>query len=144
VGNAAEAETAACALRREWPDAETALIAQTTLSEDEYVRIKTAVKKSFPNLEVKDTICGATRERQDALRKLCAACGAVIIAGGKESANTRQLLAIARRCGKPAWLAETAADLPPELKNYAVAGLCAGASTPDGVIEEIAGAIRQM
>ncbi|MDR2768568.1 MAG: hypothetical protein LBB82_09625 [Treponema sp.] len=45
---------------------------------------------------------------------------------------------MARRCGKPAWLAETAADLPPELKNCAVVGLCAGASTPDDVIEEIA------
>jgi 4-hydroxy-3-methylbut-2-enyl diphosphate reductase len=141
VGNAAEAETAAAALRRERPDAETALIAQTTLSADEYERIEAAIKKSFPNLEVKNTICGATRERQDALRKLCAACDAVVIVGGKESANTRRLLAIARHCGKPAWLAETAADLPPELKNYAVAGLCAGASTPDDVVEEIAGAL---
>jgi 4-hydroxy-3-methylbut-2-enyl diphosphate reductase len=142
VGSAAEAETAAETLRRERPDAETALIAQTTFSEDEYERIETAVKKRFPGLEVKDTICGATRERQNALRELCAACDAVIVAGGRDSANTRRLLAIAGQYGKPCWLAETAADLPPELKNHAVAGLCAGASTPDGVIEEIANAME--
>ena len=142
VGSAAEAETAAETLRRERPDAETALIAQTTFSEDEYERIKAAVKKSFPGLEIKDTICGATRERQNALRELCAACDVVIVAGGRDSANTRRLLAIAGQYGKPCWLAETAADLPPELKNYAVAGLCAGASTPDGVIEEIADAVE--
>jgi 4-hydroxy-3-methylbut-2-enyl diphosphate reductase len=143
VGTAAEAETAAAALRRQRPDVETALIAQTTFSEDEYVRIAEAVKKSFPGLEVKDTICGATRERQDALRKLCAEVDAVIVAGGRESANTRRLLAIAGQCGKPCWLAETAADLPPELGRYGSAGLCAGASTPDNVIEEIAMALEK-
>jgi 4-hydroxy-3-methylbut-2-enyl diphosphate reductase len=141
AGTAAEAEEAAAALRRERPDAETALIAQTTLSEDEYGRIAGAVKKSFPRVEVKNTICGATRERQDALRNLCAAVDAVIVAGGRESANTRRLLAIAGHCGKPCWLAETAADLPPELSRYGIAGLCAGASTPDDVIEEIAAAL---
>jgi 4-hydroxy-3-methylbut-2-enyl diphosphate reductase len=140
VGAAAEAEAAAVALRRQKPDTETALIAQTTFSEDEYLRIAEAVKKSFPNLEVEDTICGATRERQEALKKLCAEVDAVIVAGGRESANTRRLLAIAGQCGKPCWLAETAADLPPELGRYGSAGLCAGASTPDDVIEEIAAA----
>jgi 4-hydroxy-3-methylbut-2-enyl diphosphate reductase len=142
VGNAAEAEKAAAGLRRARPDAKTALIAQTTLSEDEYGRITAAVKKSFPDIEVKNTICGATRERQDALKKLCANVDAVIVAGGRESANTRRLLAIAEQCEKPCWLAETAADLPPELNRYGVAGLCAGASTPDSVIEEIEAALR--
>jgi 4-hydroxy-3-methylbut-2-enyl diphosphate reductase len=143
VGTAAEAEDAAAALRRERPDAKTALIAQTTFPEDEYGRIEAALKKNFPGLEIKDTICGATRERQNALRELCAACDVVIVAGGRDSANTRRLLAIAGQCGKPCWLAETAADLPPELNRYAVAGLCAGASTPDGVIEEIAAALEK-
>jgi 4-hydroxy-3-methylbut-2-enyl diphosphate reductase len=144
VGTAAEAEEAAAALRRERPDAETALIAQTTFSEDEFVQIAEVIKKSFPNLEVEDTICGATRERQDALRKLCAEVDAVIVAGGRESANTRRLLAIAGQCGKPCWLAETAADLPPELSRYGIAGLCAGASTPDNVIEEIAAVLEDV
>jgi 4-hydroxy-3-methylbut-2-enyl diphosphate reductase len=143
VGTAAEAETAAAALRRQKPDAGTALIAQTTFSEDEYLRIAETVKKSFPNLEVEDTICGATRERQDALRKLCAEVDAVIVAGGRESANTRRLLAIAEQCGKPCRLAETAADLPPEFGRYGSVGLCAGASTPDNVIEEIAAALEK-
>ncbi|MDR2211340.1 MAG: 4-hydroxy-3-methylbut-2-enyl diphosphate reductase [Spirochaetaceae bacterium] len=137
AGTAAEAEAAARTLRRERPGAKTALIAQTTLSEDEYGRIAAAIKESFPDLEIRDTICGATRERQDALKELCAACDAVVIAGGKESANTGRLLAIARRCGKPAWLAETAADLPPELDRYKTLGISAGASTPDDVIEDI-------
>jgi 4-hydroxy-3-methylbut-2-enyl diphosphate reductase len=137
VGNAAEAKAAAYVLRREQPGVKAALIAQTTLSEDEYALIAEAITETFPDLEIHSTICGATRERQDALRELCIRCDAIVIAGGKESANTRRLLAIARQCGKPAWLIETAADLPPELKEYQTLGLSAGASTPDGVIEEI-------
>lgn len=140
VGNAAEAEKAAAALFHDEPGAKTALIAQTTFSVDEYVLAASAVRKFFPGLEVKDTICGATRERQDALRELCAAVDAVLVAGGKGSANTRRLLDIAESLGRPAWLAESRADaaaLAGELRRFRTLGLCAGASTPDGVIDEI-------
>ena len=135
VGNPEEADRSA----GQWKDlsVKTALIGQTTISEDEYRSIAEAIKKHFPNLDVKNTICGATRDRQDALRELCSAVDAVIIAGGKESANTRRLFSIARGCGKPAWLAETAADLPPECRAFTTLGLSAGASTPDSVIDEI-------
>ena len=122
----------------------TALIGQTTISKDEYLAVADAIKGYFPQLEVKKTICSATRERQDALRDLCDNVDAVIIAGGKESANTRRLFAIAKKCGKPAWLVESAAELPevvtdPPLliQNNKTIGLSAGASTPDSVIDEI-------
>ena len=143
VGTADEAQEAASLLRqKENAPEKTALIGQTTISEDEYRSIAGAIKNHFPNLTVKNTICDATRDRQDALRELCSAVDAVIIAGGKESANTRRLLSIAQSCGKEAWLAESVSDLPPALlhsQQYASAtiGLCAGASTPDSVIDEI-------
>ena len=143
VGNPDEANLAACELhQKENTPAKTALIGQTTISKDEYHSIANAVKRYFPNLEVKNTICDATRDRQDALRELCSAVDAVIVAGGKESANTRRLLSIAQSCGKEAWLVESASDLPPALlylSNTASVkiGLCAGASTPDSVIDEI-------
>jgi 4-hydroxy-3-methylbut-2-enyl diphosphate reductase len=139
VGGEDEAEEAALTLYRQSPRAKTAIIAQTTLSVGEYTAIAEVVKKFFPDTEVKDTICGATRERQDALRELCAVCDLIVVAGGKESANTRRLFAIARQCAKPCILAEKAADLDAALGEYGEAciGLCAGASTPDAVIEEI-------
>jgi 4-hydroxy-3-methylbut-2-enyl diphosphate reductase len=140
VGNATEAEKAAAALFHSEPGAKTALIAQTTFSADEFVLTASAIRFFFPGLEVKDTICGATRERQDALRELCAVVDAVLVAGGKGSANTRRLLDIARSLGRPAWLAESRADaavLAGKLHRFRTLGLCAGASTPDGVIDEI-------
>jgi 4-hydroxy-3-methylbut-2-enyl diphosphate reductase len=137
VGNAAEAKDAAEKLYREAPEAKTALIGQSTISPEEYLAIGAEIKKLFPGLHIADTICGATRDRQDSLRELCGRVEAVIVAGGKDSANTRRLLAIARAQGKPCWLVEEANDLPPGINAYASVGICAGASTPDQVIDDI-------
>jgi len=115
----------------------TALLGQTTISEEEYRSIADEIKKYFPNLEIEETICAATAERQQALRGLLLECDAVIIAGGKESANTRRLLAIAQQGGKPCALVEEKTDIPESFYSCETVGLCAGASTPDLVIEEI-------
>jgi 4-hydroxy-3-methylbut-2-enyl diphosphate reductase len=137
VGNAEEAERAAEKIRHETPDVKTALVGQTTITPAEYRAIGDGITKYFPDLEIIDTICSAVRDRQDALRSLCGKVEAVIIAGGKSSANTRRLLAAARESGRPAWLAETAADIPSECRRFDVVGICAGASTPDEVIDGI-------
>jgi len=150
AGNPRDAKAAAKALLEREPLAETALIGQTTISEEEYIMIAEAIKEAFPNLEVKNTICQATRERQDALRELCSQVDAVIIAGGRDSANTRRLLSIAQCCGKKAWLVESAFSLPSfDEMNSSVTktggiftiGISAGASTPDSVIAEIESAL---
>jgi 4-hydroxy-3-methylbut-2-enyl diphosphate reductase len=137
VADSAEAERAAESLYREKPRAKTALLGQTTISPGEYEAIGEAIRRFFPGLECIDTICGATRDRQNALEELCGRTQALIIAGGRESANTRRLLAIAEKRGKPAWLVESAAELPREIFRYDTVGLGAGASTPDEVIDEI-------
>jgi 4-hydroxy-3-methylbut-2-enyl diphosphate reductase len=137
VSNASEAEAAAKRLYETDRNAKTALLGQTTISEDEYLFIGEAVKKYFPGLEIVQTICAATNDRQRALRKLLEQVDAVIIAGGKESANTRRLLAIALKSGKPCALVETAAEIPSDFRAYETVGLCAGASSPDSVIDEI-------
>jgi len=123
--------------------AKTALLGQTTISEKQYNDIADAVKKFFPNLKVINTICAAATERQNALRDLLKKTDAVIIAGGKNSANTLHLLEIAKESGKPCTLAQEAKDIPPDFFNYKTAGICAGASTPDCVIEEIEAALKR-
>ena len=137
VANPAEAEAAARELFRLDPAAKTVLLGQTTIISEEFQAIGLEIKKFFPNLEVLDTICGATEKRQKALRELCTKVQALIIAGGRSSANTRHLLAISQSSGKPAWLVESAADLPPEIKAYQTVGISAGASTPESLIDEI-------
>jgi len=137
VGDAAEAEKTAAELFDKKGYVKTALLGQTTISEEEYLSIGEAVKKYFPNLEIIRTICSAANDRRHALRELLDKADAILIAGGKESANTRRLLAIAQESGKPCVLAESASDIPESFAAYKTIGISAGASTPDSVINEI-------
>ncbi|MCL1930553.1 MAG: 4-hydroxy-3-methylbut-2-enyl diphosphate reductase, partial [Treponema sp.] len=143
IGNAAEAEKAAAQLRENSPNAKTALIGQTTISEEEYREIGAVIARYFPDVEIAQTICAATKERQDSLREIADKVDAVIIAGGKDSANTRRLLAIAEAAGKPCALAETPAVIPPDFFTFNTVGLASGTSTPDAVIDDIERALYQ-
>jgi 4-hydroxy-3-methylbut-2-enyl diphosphate reductase len=142
VGNADEARKAAAALYKVNPDVKTALLGQTTISEEEFCKIGDVINLFFPNLEVIQTICAATTDRQQALRELLAITDAVIIAGGKASANTRRLLVIAQASGKPCALVEHIGDIPSAFYTYKTIGISAGASTPDSVIDEIEAALH--
>jgi 4-hydroxy-3-methylbut-2-enyl diphosphate reductase len=137
VDNAADAGKAAKKLYRINHDTKTALLGQSTISEELYNAIGDAIGMFFPNLEIIQTICVSTKERQQAIRDLLNEVDAVIIAGGKKSANTNRLLEIAKESGKPCALVEKASEIPPEFRTYKTVGLSAGASTPDSVVDEI-------
>ena len=131
VQTAMEAEALHC------DGAPTVLIAQTTIKREEYHAIAEILRNKISNLTVLETICPATDERQEALLELVKEVDAVLVIGGKNSANTRRLLQTALSSGKPAWLAESAADIPQEVYRYGTIGLAAGASTPDSSIDAI-------
>jgi len=137
VGGAEEARNAAEKLSSEKRHEKTALLGQTTISEEEFSGIGNEIKKFFPALEIVNTICAAASERQHALREVLPLTDAVIVAGGEESANTRRLLAIAKESGKPCVLAENAAGVPEEFFAFETVGISAGASTPDSVVDGI-------
>lgn len=137
VQNAEEART----LDVEYDDAPAVLLAQTTIKRNEYRAIADILYKKIPQLVVLETICPATDERQDALLELLHDVDAVVVIGGKTSANTRRLLQTALDSGKPAWLAESLADIPEDIHHYHRIGLAAGASTPDSSIDALAAAL---
>ncbi len=112
------------------------LIAQTTIKQSEYEAIAKILKTRLPDLIVFNTICPATTERQDALKVLANETDAILVIGGKNSANTKRLLQTAVGLKKPAWLIENVSEIPKEIFNYQSVGITAGASTPDFVIEE--------
>jgi 4-hydroxy-3-methylbut-2-en-1-yl diphosphate reductase len=143
VSNAEEAFASAEELYRREPETKTALIAQTTLRAEEYRAIGEKIQRFFPSLQIVNSICTATMDRQNALREL-ADVDALIIAGSRESANTQRLLSLAREMGKPAWLTEAVSDIPPEIADYETVGLSAGASTPDDLIDAIEEALRAL
>jgi 4-hydroxy-3-methylbut-2-en-1-yl diphosphate reductase len=143
VDNAADAGKEAKKLYKINHDTKTALLAQSTISEELYSAIGDAIGMFFPNLEIIQTICASTKDRQQAIRDLLDKVDAVIIAGGKKSANTNRLFEIAQKSGKPCVLIENAGEIPPEFRSFKTVGLSAGASTPDSVMDEIEKALKR-
>ncbi len=130
-----------------------ALLAQTTIKEDEYEAIRRTITlraEEIPDAAEAggaqnlyfDTICPATAERLAALRALAKDTDAIVVVGGRNSANTSRLYSTAKiLCGN-AWLVETAAELPPEVFKFSRVGITAGASSPDQTVEEVAAALE--
>ncbi len=131
------------AAQLEIPD-KTLVIAQTTLSLTEYNNICDILSEKNKNIMIVESICPATQERQRSLDELLLQVDAVVVVGGKNSANTRRLYVKARNSGKPSWLIEEISDLPPEITKYRRIGITAGASTPDWIIDDIEKALLEM
>lgn len=115
----------------------TLVISQTTFSEKDYEDICSTLSSKVDKIEIIHSICPATEKRQNALIKLLDEVEAVIVIGGKNSANTRRLYHTALNANKNSWHIEEAGEIPPEIGNFSVIGLTAGASTPDWIIKEV-------
>jgi 4-hydroxy-3-methylbut-2-enyl diphosphate reductase len=146
IENAEEAKQFAKTAGKDKP---AALIGQTTMSREAYEEIAGILRAAIPGICVCDTICPVTIERQDALKELCASVDGVLVVGGKNSANTRQLLAAAReqfaRAGvsAPAVLIEKADEIPRAFFSFDRIGITAGASTPDEAVHEAEAALTR-
>lgn len=117
------------------------VIVQTTYSLQKFEEIVEVLQKKLNSeyeLLVKNTICSATRLRQEETEKLSKQVDAMIIVGGKNSSNTKKLYDIAIANCPNTILVETVADLDVEnIKKYTTIGIMAGASTPNESVEEI-------
>lgn len=118
----------------------TLLISQTTFSKPEFNLIKEVLIKLCPTAVVLNTICNATKLRQDAVIALADKVDAIIVVGGLTSSNTKRLKTAVENI-VPTWLIEDYTTIPADIKKYKTVGITAGASTPDWVIE---GVIREL
>lgn len=113
------------------------LIAQTTIKEEEFLLISNILKTKIKNLQIFDTICSATAERQNALKDLFDKVEAILIVGGKNSANTKRLFNTALESKVPSYFIENEKELPHEIYSFKTIGIASGASTPDETIDKI-------
>lgn len=119
------------------------LLSQTTFNSDEFESIAEILKPKFKELKILNTICSATRERQDALKRLCPLVEGVIVVGGKNSANSRRLFEIAKEnCMKSVFI-ENVDEIPDHFYKLNKVGITAGASTPDSVIKAVKEALEK-
>jgi len=113
------------------------LISQTTIRKEEYDAIIAVLQKKLPQIEVFNTICSATKERQLFLRELAHEVDGILVIGGRHSANTQRLLSLAQELSPHAALVEAAHEIPPEFFRLEKVGLTAGASTANKSIDEV-------
>ena len=115
-----------------------ATIAQTTKKKEKYLEIVNALILKNKEVRVFNTICDATLENQDAAKELSQKVDIMIVIGGKNSSNTKQLHSICIENCKDSYLIENEKDLKPQwFNNKSNCGLTAGASTPDWVIQAV-------
>ncbi|MDZ7696933.1 MAG: 4-hydroxy-3-methylbut-2-enyl diphosphate reductase [Deltaproteobacteria bacterium] len=121
------------------------VVAQTTQNEKNFRAVVKALERRFPDLEVFDTICDATHERQQEVRTFKGQMDGVVVVGGYHSGNTRRLVQISRGGGMPTFHVETEKDLDKKaLSQMNTIGLTAGASTPHWMIKTVVSEIEQI
>ncbi len=122
-----------------------AVIAQTTCIGADCERVVGALAARHQEVRAVNTICNDTEERQADARALAREVDAVVVVGGKNSANTRHLAEICREIQPRTWHVETEDELRPEwFAGCRAVGLSAGASTPDWVVEGVAAWLRSL
>jgi (E)-4-hydroxy-3-methyl-but-2-enyl pyrophosphate reductase len=122
-----------------------AVIAQTTIAEPKYRRIIAALRERANKLKVCETICDATAENQQAVRRLAAEVELLYIVGGRHSDNSNKLAETARECCPRALLIETEDEIHPEdLHGVTRVGVSAGASAPDWMIQRVVIRLRSL
>lgn len=117
---------------------------QTTLNAEQYEDVASTLEEKAGEAIRADTICYATKENQDAARALASSAeiDAMVVVGGRRSANTRHLWEICREL-KPSYLVHALEELRPEwFDGCRCVGLTGGASTPDVMIDEVEAALE--
>ncbi len=115
------------------------VVSQTTIKLKNFLDVAEAVKaKADGETQIVNTICSATRDRQDAARALAGEVDAFYIIGGRHSSNSRKLLAVCQEQCERSFLIETEDEINAEdLRGANRVGLTAGASTPNWLIEKV-------
>lgn len=115
-----------------------AIISQTTKKIENFKKIVAAVMEKSKETRVFNTICNATLDNQKAVEELAKKSDIMIIIGGKNSSNTKQLFIISKQFCEDSYLIENESELDEKwFRNKNLCGVSAGASTPDWIIQSI-------
>ena len=115
-----------------------ATVAQTTKKKEKYLEIVNTLILKNKEVRVFNTICDATFENQDAARDISKEVDVMVVIGGKNSSNTKQLHSICVESCPDSYLIENETELEESwFKNKNLCGITAGASTPDWIIQQV-------
>jgi 4-hydroxy-3-methylbut-2-en-1-yl diphosphate reductase len=116
------------------------IISQTTQPIDRVRALVAEIARANPGAEIRfaDTVCKPTKDRQLALKKLIEVADVIVVVGGRQSNNTRQLVETCRAAGKRALHIERPEELQPEwFRGVRMVGLTGGTSTLPETVEAV-------
>lgn len=120
------------------------IVSQTTFNYNKFKYLVEIISKKRYDINVLDTICNATHERQSEAKEIAANVDSMIVIGGKKSSNTQKLYEICSKECKNTYYIQTLEDMDLcELQSSSCVGITAGASTPNNIIEEVHTNVRK-
>ena len=124
-------------------DKKLCIVSQTTFNYNKFKDIVEIFEKRGYDINVVNTICNATQERQTEAKEIAAQADAMIVIGGTHSSNSKKLYEICKGECENTHFIQTLDDLNLELpKSGRLVGITAGASTPNNIIEEVQNYVR--
>ena len=124
-------------------DTEVAVITQTTLSVGDTASAIDAIQEKFPAAVVRNDICYATTNRQDAVTKMASQVDLVLVIGAQNSSNCNRLREVAEANGVPAHLINGPDEIDRHwLEGSHRVGITSGASTPEVLVEAVIDALK--
>ena len=119
-------------------DQEVAVLTQTTLSVGDTAQAINSIRDKFPNAVVRNDICYATTNRQDAVRQMAGSVDMVLVIGAQNSSNCNRLREVAESLGVPSYLINGPEEIEPSwLEGRDTVGVTSGASTPEVLVESV-------
>ncbi len=119
------------------------IVSQTTFNHNNFKELVEIFRKKGYDVNVANTICNATEERQKEAKEISVKADVMIVVGGAHSSNSRKLYEICRKECEQTYFIQTLDDLHLELpKSVELVGITAGASTPNKIIEEVQEYVR--
>jgi 4-hydroxy-3-methylbut-2-enyl diphosphate reductase len=117
---------------------EVAILTQTTLSVEDTSKAVKQIKTKFPTAVVRNDICYATTNRQDAVKELALKTDLVLVIGSQNSSNCKRLQEVSESIGTPSFLIMNPDEIHPEwLEGKETIGITSGASTPEGMVRKV-------
>lgn len=115
------------------------VVSQTTFNYKKFDKLVEIISKmSYDRMDILNTICSATEERQSEARRIAQKADCMIVIGGSHSSNTRKLFEICKKECANTYYIQTLKDLDiRRLPSMGCVGITAGASTPNNLIEEV-------
>ena len=117
---------------------EVAVLTQTTLSVGDTAQAIDAIREKFPDAVVRNDICYATTNRQDAVTKMASSVDLVLVIGAENSSNCNRLREVAESLGVESYLINGPEEIDPSwLEGKDKVGITSGASTPEVLVESV-------